>query len=287
MGSMAEQKHVLITGASSGIGSACALHLTRSGYGVFAGVRKPEDGDRLQRESTDGLTPVLVDVTAPASVAAACETVSDAVGEAGLFGLINNAGIAIAGAIEAIPIEQVRRQFEVNFFGQLSMVQTFLPLLRQARGRLVNMSSMSGRAVVPILGPYAASKYALEAVSDALRLELRSSGVFVTLIEPGVVETPIWEKSESATRRMVDEWPEAMQVRYGPLVDAVEAATAKSRKHAVSPQRVAQVVARALSARRPRARYVIGRDAWLMLRLMRPLPDGLRDWLMVRFLGIP
>ncbi len=284
---MTGQKHVLITGASSGIGAACALHLARSGYGVFAGVRKSEDGDRLKRESDDRLTPVLVDVIDAESVAAAGKTVAEAVGDAGLFGLVNNAGIAIAGAIEAIPLEQVRRQFEVNFFGQLSMVQTFLPLLRQARGRLVNMSSVSGRAVVPILGPYAASKYALEAVSDALRLELRSSGVFVSLIEPGVVETPIWEKSESATKRMVDDWPEAMQVRYRPLVDAVEAATAKSRRHAVSPERVAMVVARALSARRPRARYIVGRDAWLMLRLMKPLPDGLRDWLMVRFLGIP
>ena len=283
---MTGQKHVLITGASSGIGAACALHLARCGYGVFAGVRKPEDGDRLKREPADGLTPVLVDVTDPESVAAACETVSDAVGDVGLFGLINNAGIAVAGAIEAVPIEQVREQFEVNFFGQLSMVQTFLPLLRQARGRVVNMSSVSGQAVVPILGPYAASKYALEAVSDALRLELRSCGVFVSLIEPGTVETPIWEKSESATRQLVDDGPEEMRARYGPLVDAVETAIAKSRRHAVSPEQVAKIVARALSARRPRARYLVGRDAWLMIRLMKPLPDRLRDWLMVRFLGI-
>lgn len=253
---------------------------------MFAGVRKPEDGDRLKRQSVDRLTPVVVDVTDPESVAAAGETVAAAVGEAGLFGLINNAGIVVAGAMEAIPIEQVRRQFEVNFFGQLSMVQAFLPLLRLARGRLVNMSSVSGRAVVPLLGPYAASKYALEAVSDALRLELRSCGVFVSLIEPGVVETPIWDKSKSAAKRMVDDWSEVMRARYSPLVDAIESATTKSRRHAVSPEHVATIVARALAARRPRARYVVGRDAWLMLRLMKPLPDGLKDWLMVRFLGI-
>jgi len=283
---MTERRHVLITGASSGIGTACALHLAREGYGVFAGVRKQEDGERLQKECGANVTPVYVDVTDDASIAAAGETVSGAVGDAGLYGLVNNAGIAVAGVMEAIPLDKLRQQLDVNFFGHVSMIQTFLPLLRQARGRIVNMSSVSGRSVVPLLGPYAASKYALEAVSDALRLELRSSGIAVSLIEPGGVDTPIWDKSESAVKRMLDDWPDATQARYGRLVDALKAATAKSRRQAVSAEHVAKVVGRALSARRPKARYLVGRDAWLMVRLLGPLPDRLRDWLVVRFLGI-
>lgn len=282
----ARQQHVLISGASSGIGEACALQLDQRGYRVFVGVRKAEDGERLQEASSGRLIPVMLDVTDGESVAAACDRVTEAVGDAGLVGLVNNAGIAVAGAMEAIPLDQVRRQFDVNFFGQLSVIQAFIPLLRMARGRLINMSSVSGRAVFPILGPYATSKHALEAASDALRLELRSCGVRVILVEPGAVETPIWEKSESATKRMVEDWPEAMRAYYQPMVDAVERASDKSRLKAVAPEKVAAVVSSALAARRPRARYTVGQDAWMMNRILRPLPDRIRDWVIVRVLGL-
>lgn len=282
---MTTVKHVVVTGSSSGIGAACALRLDRLGYVVFAGVRKPADGERLKERSSERLTPVLIDVTESESVARAARSVTELVGETGVFGLINNAGIAVVGPLEGVGVEGVRRQLEVNVLGQLAVVNAFLPLLRRGSGRIINMGSISGRVVVPIFGAYAASKFALEAMSDALRLELHQSGIFVTIIEPGLVETPIWQRSLSEGHQMLDTLSEAVQTRYGPLIQSVERATAKRRRRAVSAEHVAKVVCAALAARRPKARYLVGRDAKLMAYLLAPLPDRLRDFVIRRMLG--
>ncbi len=176
-------KTVLITGASTGIGEACALWLQDRGYRVFAGVRKSTDAEALQQKSKGHLTPVLLDVADEASIREAVQFVLTQ--EPKLEGLVNNAGIAVAGPLEFVPLQELRRVLEVNVVGQVAVTQAFLPLLREARGRVVLMSSISGRVAAPLMGPYAASKFALEAIGDALRRELAPWGIEVSIIEPG------------------------------------------------------------------------------------------------------
>ena len=173
---------VVVTGASSGIGRACALHLAALGLQVFAGVRRAEDGAALQAASSARLTPMLLDVADETSIRAATDTITAAVGEAGLAGLVNNAGIGVAGPLEFLPLAEFRTQLEVNVTGQLAVTQALLPLLRQGRGRIVNMGSIGGRIAAPFVGPYSASKFALEALTDALRMELRPWGLHVAIV---------------------------------------------------------------------------------------------------------
>ena len=202
--SLRDRPAVVITGASTGIGAASAVELARRGFSVFAGVRKRCDGERLKAQSPH-IVPLLLDVTDAGQIAAAAETVGRAVGDAGLAGLVNNAGIVVAGPLEILPLDQLRLQLEVNVVGQIAVTQAFLPLLRKARGRIVNMGSFNGRIASPYLAPYAASKHALEALSDAMRLELRAWGIRVSVIEPGATTTPIWDKSLAAADAWADE----------------------------------------------------------------------------------
>lgn len=282
----AAAKHVLVTGASSGIGAACALHLDHLGFAVHAGVRKAADGESLLERSSDRMRVVIIDVTDTDSIAAARDTMHAELGEHGLYGLVNNAGIAVAGPLELLPLADFRRQLEVNVIGQLAVFQAFAPLLRRAKGRLVNMSSISGRAVFPLLGPYGVSKFALEAMSDILRMELRQSGILVSVIEPGVVATPIWKRSMSAAHGMWDDVPAASKEHYQAMITAVEAAKDRMARHAMPAARVAKAVGAALSVRRPRARYVVGADGAFVVYFFRLLPDRVRDWLTLRVLRL-
>src|SRR5436190_20383212 len=186
---------VVITGASTGIGKTCALRLDRLGFQVFAGVRRTEDGETLKRQASQRLTPITIDVTDSGSIAAAASMVATAVGDAGLQGLVNNAGIAVACPLEFLPISLLSQQLEVNVTGQIDVTQVFLPLLRAGNGRIVNMGSISGRMAYPLLGPYCASKFALEALTASLRMELRPWHIPVSIIEPGAIATPIWSKA--------------------------------------------------------------------------------------------
>ena len=188
-------KAVVITGASKGIGKACALHLDELGFRVFAGVRKQVDADALQAASSANLTPLFIDVVNSDSIAAAAESVTQQVGQDGLWGLVNNAGIAVAGPIEFLPVDEFRLQFEINFFGQIAVIQAFMPLIRQATGRIINMSSMSGHFGSPFLSPYSASKHSMEVMSDALRREMIPFGIKVSVIEPSNTSSNIWETS--------------------------------------------------------------------------------------------
>jgi NAD(P)-dependent dehydrogenase (short-subunit alcohol dehydrogenase family) len=183
---------VVVTGTSTGIGRATALHLDRLGYRVFAGVRRAEDAVRLRSEGSERLAPVLLDVTDIGSIEAAAKTVSAEVGERGLAGLVNNAGIVTGGPLEFVPLDELRRQLEVNTVGPVAVIQHFLPLVRRGRGRVVFVSSIGGRFSQPIVGPYCASKFALEALADALRMEVAPSGIHVSLVEPGAVKTMIF-----------------------------------------------------------------------------------------------
>jgi NAD(P)-dependent dehydrogenase (short-subunit alcohol dehydrogenase family) len=278
---------VLVTGASTGIGRACALELDSRGFRVFAGVRKEEDGERLRKASSERLTPVRIDVADADSIETAAAQMGEEVGGRGLKGLVNNAGITVAGPLEFIPLDEVRKQLEVNFIGQLAVTQAFLPLLRQGGGRIVNMGSIGGRAPAPFVGPYSASKFAMEGLTDTLRQELRPWGIPVSIIEPGAIATPIWEKGSAAAGELAEKLPPQAHELYGGAIDAMQAATVKMSEAGIPPERVAKVVARALTATRPKPRYLVGRDARMQLTLSRLLPARVFDALVARILRLP
>jgi NAD(P)-dependent dehydrogenase (short-subunit alcohol dehydrogenase family) len=270
---------VLVTGASTGIGEATVLHLRELGFDPVAGVRKDEDAERLARS---GIRSVKLDVTDPDQIASARAEI----GDGGLAGLVNNAGIALPGPIEFLPTDQLRRQLEVNLIGQVAVTQAFLPALRRARGRVVNISSIGGRVALPLLGAYAMSKFGLEAFSDSLRRELRPQGVDVIAIEPGGIKTPIWKKGNELAEDLVKQMPPEGERLYGGMIAAVRSETGKIEQVRGLPARdVAEVIGTALTAQRPRARYIVGRDAKQRAAVARVLPDRVMDRLIGRALG--
>jgi NAD(P)-dependent dehydrogenase (short-subunit alcohol dehydrogenase family) len=278
-------KSVVITGASTGIGRACALRLAANGSHVFAGVRKESDGADLVAAASGQLDPVILDVTDESSIDAAAKLVGDACGEAGLWGLVNNAGVAVSGPLEYLPIEDLRKQLEVNVIGQIAVTQAFLPLIRQGGGRIVNIGSVAGRAPsAPLLGPYAASKMAMEALTDSLRTELMRWDIHVAIVEPGAIATPIWDKSgddfDSLTSGMTEEAIE----RYGGLIETGRRIAAAQSRRGIPPEKVAAAVQHALTSNRPKTRYLIGRDAWGRVHLETLLPDKARDKIVARML---
>jgi NAD(P)-dependent dehydrogenase (short-subunit alcohol dehydrogenase family) len=266
---------VVITGASTGIGRACALRLDRRGYTIFAAVRRSEDADALRTAASSRLVPIFLDITDAGSIRSAADMVA-AHAPRGLSGLVNNAGIAVGGPLEFVPIGELRRQIEVNVIGQVAVTQAFLPLLRGAGGRIINIGSVSGRLASPLAGPYAASKFALEAITDALRRELAPWDLHVVMIEAGNVATPIWAKSASRAEETAAALPPQARVLYGDAMAGMMRYAADP-PGACSPDAVAQAVERALTARAPRARYLVGRDAQIVLRLVRVLPDRWLD----------
>jgi NAD(P)-dependent dehydrogenase (short-subunit alcohol dehydrogenase family) len=276
------ERAILITGASTGIGAACAQRLDAMGLRVFAGVRRHEDGEALRTTTSARLTPLLLDVTDDAAIAAAVEQVRAATGDAGLWGLVNNAGIAVAGPMEFLPIPELRRQMEINVVAQVAVTQALLPLIRAARGRIVNMGSISGRLATPFVGAYSASKFALEALTDVLRIELRPWGIAVVIVEPGGIATPIWERSLATADRLLAEMPPELEQYYGPVIPVIRKSAQRTGARGTPPAAVADVVAHALTAARPRTRYVVGERANLVTRLVARMPDRLRDRLVAR-----
>lgn len=271
---------VVVTGASKGIGRATALLLDQQGWRVFAGVRQDEDGDALRAEASARLTPLGLDVTDQTALARACALVERAVGSQGLQGLVNNAGIVVPGPLEFLPLDDLRLQMEVNLIGVAAVTQAFLPALRSGLGRIVNVGSINGRLAVPFTGAYCASKHALEAYSDSLRMELRPWSVDVSLIQPGAIVTPIWDTSRSRVREIIRRMPAAASELYGRIMERALQDEGPPA-HAIPAETVARAIERALTSRRPRARYVVGKDARLALLLAR-LPDRLRDRILVR-----
>jgi NAD(P)-dependent dehydrogenase (short-subunit alcohol dehydrogenase family) len=282
----ADRGAVLITGTSTGIGAACARALDRRGFRVFAGVRREADGERLRQNAGERLTPVIIDVTDAASIEAARASIAQAVGAAGLAGLVNNAGISVAGPIEFIPLDDLRRQFEVNVTGQVAVTQAFMPLIRAGKGRVVFMSSVAGHLAAPMLGPYAASKHAIEAIADAMRVELASSGIRVALVEPGAIRSEIWDKGLRDAEARIEQLPPDGHAYYDEAIDKVIAYARKQADGAIAAGHVARAVHHALTASRPRARYVVGRDARISIALQRWAPASVRDRLVRTQLGI-
>ena len=274
---MSEHGTVVITGASTGIGRATALRLARGGFDVLAGVRREEDGAALRGE--DGrIEPVLVDVTDAGQVAALAERVAGAP----LAGLVNNAGIAVAGPLEGIPLDDVRRQYEVNVFGLLAVTQALLEPIRAGHGRIVNIGSIGGRINTPFVGPYSSSKAAVRSLSAALRRELRPWDIRVALVEPGALDTPIWRKGEEGAEETIGGLPERVRTLYARQLAALVAATRTIAAGASSPDDAAQAVEHALTASRPRTLYTVGREARIQGALHSVLPARTFDALVAR-----
>ncbi len=279
-----ETQAVLVTGSAKGIGAAVTERLAQLGFYVYAGVRRPEDADRLRSSGRGRVHPVLLEVDKAESIAAARDEIERSLGRRSLAGLVNNAGIAVAGPLEFLPIAELRRQLEVNVIGQMAITQAMLPFLRVARGRIINIGSISGRSALPLTGAYAASKFALEALTDALRVELLPAGIEVSIIEPGVIATPIWETSLKTADAMMQHLPKQAFDYYGRVIAAVRARALSGTTKGLPPRVVADAVVHALTARRPRTRYLVGRDARFRM-IFQKLPDRMRDRIIARKLA--
>jgi NAD(P)-dependent dehydrogenase (short-subunit alcohol dehydrogenase family) len=260
-------KTVLVTGTSTGIGRVTAEQLLGRGFHVLAGVRREAD-------APPGTEALLLDVTDPQAIAAARSRVEEG---SPLVGLVNNAGITVQGPLEFLALDELRRQLEVNVVGPIALTQALLPALRAARGRVVMLSSIGGRTAVPFLGPYHASKWAIEGLSDALRQEVEPTGVKVAIVEPGSADTEIWRKGQEAADDVLGDLPPEARELYGERLEAFQRLAAKTAERAFPPSKVADAIVHALTARRPRPRYLVGADARIQLGMRTVLPTRTLD----------
>lgn len=274
---------VVISGASTGIGAASALLLVEKGFVVFAGVRNESDAQRLAGISPN-VRPLMLDVTKSDSLESAARLVRES--GIALHGVVSNAGIAVGGPLEHVPPEDMRRQFEVNVYGALALVQTFLPFLSENDGRIVFVGSISGRLATPYIGPYSASKFALRGLADAMRLELKPSGIAVSLIEPGSVRTPIWSKGRTEAGQIARRLDSKARAHYRKAMERIVSITESEEHDGMPVEVVSSAIAHALTARRPRAQYVLGTPA-RMGSVMAVLPAGLRDRAVRRSMRLP
>ena len=276
-------KSILVTGASTGIGRACALHLANSGHRVFAGVRSEADAQGLRDDSSDLLEPVHLDVTRADHLDELVQRIASDTG--GLFGLVNNAGVARGGPVEYLPVDEWRDQFEVNVVGQIAVTRAMLPLLRRDHGRIVFMGSISGKVATMMMAPYDASKFAIEAIGESLRAELRPFGIRVSVIEPGAVKTEIWDKGRKTAERLERDLPREAKDLYASHMAAIRKGIELQDRHGIGPEKVARAVEHALFAPRPKTRYLVGLDARVQSAMVRLLPDQAREAIVRRFAG--
>lgn len=277
---MSDRKAILVTGASSGIGETTAHILAERGFHVFAGVRRVEDGERLAAAIGARCTPVLIDVTDTTSIEDAAAAIAKA---GGIFGLVNNAGVAVAAPLEYLPIDELRHQFEVNVFGALAVTQAMLPLLRRSIGRIVNVGSIAGRSPFPFMGPYCSSKAALDSLTHILRMELAPFDIHVSYIEPGSHKTPIWTRSGAHADELERALPPLALDFYGKMLAGVRAIAQTQAQRGGDPREVALAIGDALVARVPKARYTIGKDTRLRVALGY-VPTTLRERLIARLI---
>jgi len=277
-------RSVFITGASTGIGRATALRLDGSGWRVFAGVRKEEDAESLRAAASERLVPVFLDVTEPEQIAAAAARVEEE-SDDGLHGLVNNAGVAIPGPLETIPLEDFRRQIEVNLVAYVAVTQALLPQLRAAEGRIVFLSSIGGRVAFPFGGPYHASKFATEAIGDVFRQELRPWGLKVAIVEPGSIDTPIWERGQRKGEEIEAKAPQTSQL-YGAALEKFRKVIEDTAERGIPPEKVAKAIAHALESNRPKTRYLVGLDAKVQAKLKPLIPTPLFDRVVARQLNL-
>ena len=286
MNQVPKNKAVLVTGTSTGIGRHAALQLDKLGYQVFATVRKDQDAAAISSESSDRLTPLILDVTDSSSLDQAQKFVSQAVGETGLWGLVNNVAVAFVSPLEYAPLDDFRKLYAVNVFGLLAITQKFLPLIRLAMGRIVNISSTASSAVAPFHGPYSSSKLALNGLTDSLRLELKPLGVKVSLIIYGSVQTPIWDKGGDSSSKIAKEFPPRAIDLYGKNLRSVRDYCNRIGKTGLTIEQSFQPVLHALAAKRPKIRYLVGWDARYHYLLRILFYGHLSDWILMRTIGI-
>lgn len=271
---------VLITGTSSGIGRATALHLVGRGYRVLAGVRDRNDGVSLESEAPTGgdLVPMLLDVTDRSAIDAAVKRAKAVADEDGLVAVVNNAGQPVAGPMEVLPLDELRRELEVNLVGQVAVTQAFLPMLRASEGRVIFVTSIGGRVVLPFAGAYYASKFGLEAVAEAMRTELEGSGVMVSTIEPGVTDSEIWRKAEEQSEELLDGLPAPQRKLYEADMQQFRGRLRSARDDdTMPPEKVAETIERAITARHPSTRYPVGAPARVAARIRPFVPDRIWD----------
>lgn len=278
-------RSVLVTGSSTGIGRATALRLDAAGWRVFGGVRKAQDAESLRAAGSERLTPLMLDVADAEAIASAAELLAGELGGAGLDGLVNNAGVSLPSPLETMPIEDFRRQIEVNLTGQVAVTQALLPLLRESRGRIVFLSSIGGRIAFPFTGAYHAAKFGVEAVGDVFRRELRRAGISVAIVEPGSIATDIWDRGERASDEIGGRSPQR-DALYGDAIEKYRKTVRGVAGRGIPPEKVAEAIEHALSARRPRARYLVGRDAKLQARVKYLIPTRIFDRVLTRATGL-
>lgn len=280
---MANKGVVFLTGATGGIGSAIAKKLTEQGYTVLASVRSKESGIRLKKEISQNIVPIEMDITVPSSVQAGAEEAGKFLGNNGIDGLINNAGCIIQGPLELLSLDEIKFQFDVNVFGQIAVTQALLPFLRKNSGRVINIGAVTGKTAMPFIGALSASKHAMEALTDALRVELKPWNIHVTMIEPAAIDTSIFEKANAAHDQSLQKVPSEKLSLYESALAAYQSTIAKQP---VSPTVVVvKAVTDALTATKPKTRYAVGRGASLVVAISH-LPDRLRDRLLMSSLGL-
>jgi NAD(P)-dependent dehydrogenase (short-subunit alcohol dehydrogenase family) len=277
-------RSVLVTGASTGIGRAAALRLDGSGWRVFAGVRKEADAESLRQEASPHLVPVTLDVTEPGRIAAVAAQVEEE-SEGGLDGLVNNAGVAVPGPLETIPLDDLRHQLEVNLVAYVGVTQAMLPQVRRARGRIVFLASIGGRIAFPFGGPYHASKFATEAIGDVFRQELRPWGIEVAIVEPGSIDTPIWERGQRKGEEIEARSP-STSLLYGAALEKFRRVIEDTAERGIPPEKVAKAIAHALESNRPKTRYLVGLDAKVQARIQPLIPTRLFDRIVARQLNL-
>jgi NAD(P)-dependent dehydrogenase (short-subunit alcohol dehydrogenase family) len=268
-------RSAVVTGASTGIGRATALRLDAAGWRVFAGVRRQEDADALTAAGSTRLLPLILDITDQEQIAAAAARIEAESGA--LDGLVNNAGVAVPGPLEVQPIDDFRRQVEINLTSQVAVTQQMLPLLRQGRGRLVFVSSIGGRVAFPMFGAYHAAKFGIEAVGDVFRQELRPWGISVSIVEPGSIDTPIWERGEREADALEGQASDAQKQLYGQAIASFRKIAKRTADRGIPSEKVAAAIEHALAADRPRPRYLVGTDAKVQARLAKVIPTRVFD----------
>ena len=275
---MDSKKAIVITGASSGIGKACALHLDSLGFKVYAGVRKESDGESLKEQASPSLVPIILDVTDSDSITAASEIVERET-DGSLYGLINNAGIGRGGVLEVTPVSEMRKLFEVNVIGLMAVTMVFIPMLRKAKGRIINVGSSASFLAFPGASVYSGSKFAVRAITDSLRVELKPYGISVILVAPGAVESEIWDKGQEYKEKLRETVKPELKELYAPFIRFGDKLNEEVKK--IPALEVAKDVTKALTAKKPKLVYLVGHDAKVAAKAAK-LPKSLLDWLILK-----
>lgn len=279
-------KTAFISGATSGIGLATAITLDGMGWRVYAAGLQNEDFDTLTKDTSKRFTPISLDITDTEAVNLVASHVIEETRDTGLHGLINSAGIQVVAPLETLPIEQLQQQLNVNLYGHLRVTQALLPALRNAPGRIINVSSLMGRVAMPLLGAYSISKHALEAMTDVLRLELAPWRIHVASVLPGAVATPMTNSMDAILPEAEATLPEAAQADYAELFNAMRNALAQQNAAAISVKAVTDAILHALSSPRPKTRYAVGAAAAGLLAMRTYAPDAVGDAILKRALGL-